>query len=191
MTIGNEYQVVALVDADDKEIGVAEKLDAHKNGGLLHRAFSIILLNDRCQMLLQRRASGKYHCPGMWSNSCCGHPRPGHDIIAEAEMRLQIEIGVTAEISHIGTISYRLPLDNGFTEWELDHVLVGQYSGPVTPNPAEVDDVRWISSHDLKTALKARSQSFTPWFPLILSKGISPSAVNAMMPRRKLTANCC
>jgi isopentenyl-diphosphate delta-isomerase len=123
-------------------------------------------------MLLQRRASGKYHCPGMWSNSCCGHPRPGHDIIAEAGMRLRVEIGVTAGISRIGTVSYRLPLDNDFTEWELDHVLVGHYSGPVTPNPAEVDDVQWVFSDDLKNALKDRSQSFTPWFSLILSKEI-------------------
>ena len=117
MLMGNEHQLVVLVDSDDNEVGVAEKLEAHRNGGLLHRAFSIFLLNDHCQLLLQRRASGKYHCPGMWSNSCCSHPRPGHDTIAEAGMRLQVEIGVTTEINPIGRVSYRLPLDNGLTEW--------------------------------------------------------------------------
>lgn len=170
MKLSDNYLSVVLVDCLDNQVGVAEKLEAHRNGGQLHRAFSIILFNDNCQMLLQRRASGKYHCPGLWSNSCCGHPRPGRDIVSEAKLRLQIEIGVTTEIQHVGTVSYRFSLDNGLTEWELDHLFFGRYTGAVIPNPEEADAVEWLSWRDLQTFLQDCRQSVTPWFPLIMSK---------------------
>jgi len=170
LTFTDNHPSVVLVDFHDNQIGVAEKLEAHRNGGRLHRAFSIFLLNDQCQLLLQRRAPEKYHCPGMWSNSCCGHPRPGRDIVSEAELRLQVEIGVAAEIQHVGTVSYRFQLDNGLTEWELDHLFVGRYTGTVSPNREEVDAVQWISERDLYRLLREYHQSVTPWFSLIMSR---------------------
>ena len=159
---------VVLVDEEDIPQGACAKLDAHKNGGALHRAFSIFILNEECKILLQQRAHSKYHCPGLWSNSCCSHPHPGKVVLEEAVSRLQFELGFTTDLFHIGTCIYRVSVDNGLTEWELDHIFVGDFSGKVSPNSEEVAEVRWIALVELQDTLVSNLSAFTPWLPYIL-----------------------
>lgn len=164
---------VILVDAFDNEIGIQEKLRAHQDGGQLHRAFSIFVVDERDRLLLQRRAKSKYHCPGLWANSCCSHPQPGRSLPACATQRLQEELGFSTPLQKIGAVRYRLPLGGGLTEWEFDHLFLGSYSGPVTPNPCEVEAYRWVRLAELAQQLRQRAQAYTPWlsqiFPLLLA----------------------
>lgn len=159
---------VILVDEHDRALGTQEKLLAHLGGGQLHRAFSIFILDSRGRTLLQRRASGKYHCPGLWSNSCCSHPRPGASLLASARRRLREELGFSAPLREIGSIQYRLRLGGGLTEWEFDHICFGRYQGPVHPNPAEVQEYRWVGVLELGQDVQDHPEHYTPWLPKIL-----------------------
>lgn len=161
----NEF--VILVDSNDLEIGQMEKLEAHEKG-LLHRAFSVICINQQGEILLQQRASNKYHSRNLWTNTCCSHPRPGESIEIAAKRRLQEEMGFSCEVKPLYHFIYFTPLENNLSEHELDHVLIGYYDGEVNPNPEEVQAYRWIQLADLEQEVEQNPEQFTFWFKEII-----------------------
>jgi len=174
---------VILVDKNDRELGTQDKLTAHQDGGQLHRAFSIFIIDDRGRVLLQRRAQGKYHCPGLWANSCCSHPQPGKSLLECSQTRLREELGFSTFLLKIGTVRYRLPLSNGFTEWEFDHIFLGRYNGPAVPNPDEVEACAWVRIDDLAQGMVDHAAHYVPWLPEIF-----PVFRSTMRNRNRLTA---
>lgn len=154
---------VILVDGHDNPVGVMEKLEAH-GAGALHRAFSVFLFDERGRWLLQRRHPDKYHSGGLWTNACCSHPQPGQTILEAAAIRLRQEMGVETELSPLFNFVYRAAFDNGLIEHELDHVLVGDFTGAPLANPAEVCDWRWVEPSALLEELEAHPERFTVWF---------------------------
>ena len=165
-----EDQVI-LVDADDREIGVLGKLAAHERGGTRHRAFSVFIVDPQGRWLLQRRAAGKYHFPGLWTNACCSHPRPGEGTAAAAHRRLREELGFDCPLAERFQFEYKATsAAEGLTEHELDHVFTGEHAGAVAPDPAEVGAVRWVELRALEAELRARPEAFTPWFRLALDR---------------------
>jgi isopentenyl-diphosphate delta-isomerase len=160
---------VVLVDEDDRELGTASKLSVHFDGRL-HRAFSVFVLDGRQRILLQRRAEGKYHSGGLWSNTCCGHPRPGETVDAAARRRLGEEMGLECDLQRAFSFLYRVELGDGLIEHEFDHVLVGHFDGQPTPNLSEVEAWQWIEPTELRTTLDSQPDRFTAWLPLALEK---------------------
>jgi isopentenyl-diphosphate delta-isomerase len=159
---------VILVDESDRELGTEEKLRAHSSG-VLHRAFSVFVTDDRGRVLLQRRSSGKYHSAGLWSNTCCGHPRPGETVASAARRRLLEEMGIACALESRGSFVYRAELDNGLIEHELDHLFVGRFIGNPLPDPAEADGWMWVPLSQAAVDCAARPKQFTVWFPLALA----------------------
>ena len=157
---------VILVDANDNPTGIAEKLAAHEQN-LLHRAFSIFIFRDSPQreLLLQQRALGKYHSPGLWTNTCCSHPRPDESILDAGQRRLQEELNLSANLKDLGWFHYNAHFPNGLSENEIDHVLVGSISADtvIKPNPDEIHAVRWVTVEDLQRELTQQPELFTPW----------------------------
>src|SRR5262245_36737449 len=137
------HERVVLVDENDREIGTEEKLKTHQQG-LLHRAFSIFVLNSEGQLLLQKRAAGKYHSPGLWGNTFCSHPRPGEELEAAVHRRLQAEMGFDCPLKRDFSFVYRVELNNGLIEHEIDHVFSGHHDGDPDANLEEVQDWRWV-----------------------------------------------
>ncbi len=161
-----EDQVI-LVDARDREIGAMGKQAAHENGGTRHRAFSVFIVDARGRWLLQRRSEGKYHFPGLWTNACCSHPRPGEDTLAAAHRRLREELGFDCPLVERFQFEYKARSEaEGLTEHELDHVFTGTYGGEIHPDPDEVGQVRWLAPAALDRELRERPETFTPWFKL-------------------------
>lgn len=156
-------EFVILVDDGDRETGTAEKLDAHVQGAL-HRAFSIIIWDTAGRMLLQQRAASKYHSGGLWTNTCCGHPRPGEDAATAASRRLVEEMGLSCPLTPLGTITYRAEFDNGLTEHEIVHVFRGLHNGAVSPNPEEADGYAWRTLDDVRRDVEAAPQNYSVWF---------------------------
>jgi isopentenyl-diphosphate delta-isomerase len=152
-----------LVDQDDNQIGVEEKLKAHKEGKL-HRAFSIFIFNSNKELLLQKRALRKYHCPGLWTNTCCSHPRPGESTANAARRRLKEEMGFDTQLQEIFSFIYKKDLENGLIEHEYDHVFVGVYDGMIEANSTEVEEYRYARIDDLKKEVHDTYKNFTPWF---------------------------
>ena len=161
---------VILVDENDNQIGTEEKLKAHQNGGKLHRAISVLVFNSKGELLLQRRALSKYHCGGLWANTCCTHPRPGEKAIDAAHRRLKEEMGFDAELKEVFPLLYKAEFNNGLTEWEYDHVFVGHYNGEVKPNTEEVDSYRWISMKELKEDIEKNPAKYAEWFKIIFRR---------------------
>lgn len=161
---------VILVDEQDNQIGTAEKLEVHQQGWRLHRAFSVFVFNEQWQTMLQRRAASKYHCPGLWTNTCCSHPRPGETSLAWASRRLYEEMWFTCPLEEKFSFLYRAEFTNGLTEHEFDHVFVGHYASDPVLNPAEADDWRWISLSELQKEIAAHPDAFTPWLQIIVQK---------------------
>lgn len=158
---------VILVDENDNPIGTAEKLQAHREG-LCHRAFSVFIFCNGL-LLLQQRAQEKYHSPGLWTNTCCSHPRPGEEIISAAQRRLQEEMGLQVALTSVGRFHYIAHFNNGLVENEVDHVLMGIIDQQViTPNSIEVAAYRWVSIADLEKELTHTPQKFTPWLKCAL-----------------------
>ncbi len=157
----DEY--VVLVDEQDQDIGQLEKIEAHELG-LLHRAFSVLLFNDRGELLLQQRAAHKYHSPLLWTNTCCSHQRPNETTLMAAERRLKEEMGMSAPMQTAFKFQYKATLDQGLTEHELDHVLFGYTNQDPNINPEEVAAFRWISMAQLLQELQSKRDSFTIWF---------------------------
>ncbi len=167
---------VVLVDEADSEVGTMEKVAAHTAPGYLHRAVSVCLFDDGGRTLLQRRADGKYHFAGLWSNSCCTHPEPGETAAEAAARRVRQELGVEApELVHRGTVLYRAEDPTaGLVEHELDHVFTGIFTAEPLPDPAEVAEVRWL---DIGPGTDVSGPGFTPWFARVLAvarSGMAP-----------------
>jgi isopentenyl-diphosphate delta-isomerase type 1 len=162
---------VILVDENDKEVGTAEKIQAHRES-LRHRAFSVFIFREKpeLQLLLQQRAEGKYHSSGLWTNTCCSHPRPGEEILVAGQRRLMEEMGFSVPLKSLGWFHYIAHFPNGLSENEIDHVLVGNLdSGEPLPNGDEVQDFRWVSLPDLKNEILENPDRFTPWLALALA----------------------
>jgi isopentenyl-diphosphate delta-isomerase len=158
---------VILVDDSDRPLATCEKLEAHELG-LLHRALSVFVFDTRGRMLLQRRAQGKYHAGGLWSNTCCTHPRPGEPTEAAAHRRLREEMGFGCALAEHFSFTYRIALDNNLIEHEYDHVFTGRYDGDPSPNAEEVAGWRWVDPHWLDKDLKLRPRVYTPWLGFAL-----------------------
>lgn len=161
--------LVVLVDEHDRVIGKAEKLSAHSGGGKLHRAVSVFVFNAKGETLLQRRADGKYHSAGLWSNTCCTHPAPGEEPEAAARRRLKEEMGFDTPLTEGFEFIYRTAVGSGLTEWEYDHVFFGEYNGAVKPNPVEVSDYKWVSLEELLADVKSNPQNYTRWLIILLN----------------------
>jgi len=160
---------VILVDEQDCEIGTFEKLEAHKQG-LLHRAFSVLLFNSKGEVLLQKRSSKKYHSAGLWTNTCCSHPRPGESVQDAAHRRLQEEMGIDATPEFAYSFIYKTTLENGLIEHELDHVLIGSFEGIPHVNNQEVEDWKFESIDWLKKDIISNPEHYTFWFKEILTQ---------------------
>ena len=160
---------VVLVDQKDQEVGLMEKLEAHQKG-LLHRAFSILLFNKNGELLLQKRAQGKYHSGGLWTNTCCSHPRPAEDIKTAAKRRLIEEMGIEATPEFAYKFMYRTKLDDNLIEHELDHVFTGNFDGTPQINASEVEDWKYINLKTLKKDMNERPEAYTYWFRLIMEQ---------------------
>lgn len=156
---------VILVNERDEELGTMEKMQAHERG-ILHRAISIFLFNDKAEMLLQQRATGKYHSGDLWTNACCSHPRPGEAPGTAAVRRLREELGIETTLKKVFDFVYRADLDNGLTEHEFDHVFVGQYNGAVRPNPSEIKDYCYKGMEEIEQSLLTHPHKYTIWFQL-------------------------
>ncbi|MBS1934381.1 MAG: isopentenyl-diphosphate Delta-isomerase [Bacteroidetes bacterium] len=154
---------VVLVNEKDEQLGIMEKMDAHRKA-LLHRAFSVFVFNDEGDMLLQRRAENKYHSGGLWTNACCSHPFPGEDVLTGAQRRLNEELGFTTGLKKIFDFIYKSGFDNGLTEFEFDHVFVGVYNGLVFPNENEVSDYCFMGMEEIEASLKNHPEKFSAWF---------------------------
>ena len=167
---GRDEDFVVLVDQTNAEVGVAPKLDAHRDGRL-HRAVSVVLFDRVGRVLLQQRASAKYHSGGLWSNTCCGHPRPGETPTQAAHRRLSDELGIAdCGLSQVSEFVYYADLGEGLVEHELDHVLVGRWDGQPSPDPAEVSAIRWIEPGRLFVELAAWPGRFTAWTHHVVSR---------------------
>lgn len=167
---------VILVDEHDREIGYEEKLRAHTTPRL-HRAFSIFVTNSRGQILMQQRAVEKYHSPRLWSNTCCGHPRPHEEVSTAARRRLFEEMGVICELHPTCVLRYKLEVGTGLVEHELNHVFVGVFDGVPHHNPAEVAQWRWVEIAELREMRKDPG-SMTPWFECVLDGLLEWTGVN-------------
>ncbi|MDO4976466.1 MAG: isopentenyl-diphosphate Delta-isomerase [Eubacteriales bacterium] len=166
-----ERNEVVLVDMKDRELGLAKKMEVHEKGWL-HRAFSVFLFRGD-ELLLQKRASSKYHCGGLWTNTCCSHPGSGENVKESAIRRLMEEMGIKTEaIEEVHSFVYRATFDNGLTEFEYDHVLVGEYDGPFSLDPEEVDEIRWVKLEELEKDILKQPKAYTPWFLIALKSAV-------------------
>ena len=163
-----EEQVI-LVDQHDKAIGLMPKMEAHEKG-LLHRAFSVFVFNSENKLMLQQRALHKYHSPGLWTNTCCSHQRQGESNIDAGKRRLMEEMGFVTELEETTSFIYKAPFDNGLTEHELDHILIGYYDDTPDLNPDEVADWKWMSLEEVKADIANNPNLYTAWFKIIFEK---------------------
>lgn len=160
---------VVLVNERDEEIGVMEKMEAHEKA-LLHRAFSVFIFNQSGELLLQQRALNKYHSGGLWTNTCCSHPRPNELVAHAATRRLREEMGFEVPLEKVFDFVYQANFDNGLTEHEFDHVFVGYYDGPLEVNAEEVNDYVYRSMDSIQQSLEMHDGMFTAWFEIIFPK---------------------
>ena len=163
---------VILVNEQDECLGTMEKMEAHEKA-LLHRAFSVFLFNEKGEMLLQQRAIQKYHSGGLWTNTCCSHPRPEEESLDAAKRRLVEEMGIVADVKEMFHFIYRAELDQGLTEHELDHVFFGRFNGDFEINKEEVEATRYISKENLLKEVEEAPEQFTEWFKIALPEVMS------------------
>jgi isopentenyl-diphosphate delta-isomerase len=160
---------VIMVDENDRLLGTMDKVEVHKKG-LLHRAFSVFIVNSSNELLLQQRAFGKYHSGGLWSNTCCSHPMPGEDTMTAAHRRLQEEMGFDCGLQHMFSFIYRADVGNGLVENELDHVFTGMYDGPVNPDTTEVNAYQYIPLHQLQPLMLSDPDNFSAWLHIAMPR---------------------
>ena len=163
-----EEQVI-LVDENDNQIGLMPKMEAHEKA-LLHRAFSVFVFNDNNELMLQQRALHKYHSPGLWTNTCCSHQRDGETNLEAGKRRLQEEMGFVTELEETTSFIYKAPFDNGLTEHEYDHIMIGYYNDEPNINEAEVADWKWMNLEDVKVDIALHPKKYTAWFKIIFDK---------------------
>ena len=156
---------VILVDKNDNQVGLMPKLEAHEKG-FLHRAFSVFIFNNKYQLLLQKRASSKYHSGGLWTNTCCSHPREDEDILDAANRRLDEEMGIKTSLRKVYDFIYEAKLDNNLIEHEFDHVFYGLYDEDPIINKDEVDDFKWIDMETLNDSIINNGDNYTVWFKI-------------------------
>jgi isopentenyl-diphosphate Delta-isomerase len=154
---------IVLVDEQDRAVGVEEKIRVHQLGAL-HRAFSVFVVNAEDQLMMQRRALTKYHSRGLWSNTCCGHPRPDELLEQAARRRLKEEMGFDSPLTELFAFVYRAELEDGLVENEYDHVLLGCFEGIPEPDPAEVVEWKWVNLATLSVDIEEHPESYTYWF---------------------------
>ena len=160
---------VILVNELDEPIGLMPKLEAHQKA-VLHRAFSVFVLNDQNEIMLQQRAHHKYHSPLLWTNTCCSHQRNGETNIEAGSRRLFEEMGFQTDLKELFHFIYKAPFDNGLTEHELDHVMIGYYNGSPNINHEEVEDWKWMKIEDVKTDMLVNAAIYTVWFRIIFDE---------------------
>jgi isopentenyl-diphosphate delta-isomerase len=164
-----EEEKVILVNSNDEPIGLMPKMEAHEKA-VLHRAFSVFVVNDKNELMLQQRALEKYHSPGLWTNTCCSHQRDGEGNIEAGLRRLDEEMGFTTPLEYLFNFIYKAPFDNGLTEHELDHVMLGRYEGDPVINPEEVASWKWMNIEEINSDLKNNPDSYTVWFAIIFDR---------------------
>jgi isopentenyl-diphosphate Delta-isomerase len=164
-----KQEFVILVDENDSETGIMEKMEAHRKA-LLHRAISVFIFNSKGEWLLQQRAFDKYHSGGLWTNACCSHPSPGETTMAAAIRRLNEEMGMEARLQSLFRFQYQATLENGITEHEVDHVFIGISDSEPVINQGEANDWRYVSTHHLSEEMIAAPESFTVWFKIIFEQ---------------------
>ncbi len=162
-------EIVILVNESDVQLGLMPKMEAHEKG-VLHRAFSVFIFNTKNELMLQQRDHRKYHSPGLWTNTCCSHQREGEENIAAGKRRLKEEMGFTTDLQETISFIYKVPFDNGLTEHEYDHVLIGKYDAPPKPNPREVVSWKWMPLDDIREDMALNPENYTAWFKIIFDK---------------------
>lgn len=165
--MNQEY--VILVNEQDQVIGQMEKIEAHEKA-VLHRAFSVFILNDKNEIMLQQRAKSKYHSPLLWTNTCCSHQRINESNVQAGKRRLQEEMGFDTELKELFHFIYKAPFDNGLTEHELDHVMIGYFNDEPQINPNEVESWKWSSVEAIKNDMQDNPDEYTVWFKIIFDK---------------------
>jgi len=171
---------VILVDVDDCEIGVMEKMEAHKQA-VLHRAFSVFLFNRQGKMLLQQRALTKYHSAGLWTNTCCSHPRPGEILENAVSRRLMEEMGISAKVSKAFDFIYQAELPDHLNEHEFDHVFIGNFDDEVRPNHLEVANFVYQSIEEIEANLQSHPEKYTVWFKIAFPKVVEWYQTNSSL----------
>ena len=161
--------MVILVDEKDNPVGTMPKMEAHEKA-MLHRAFSVFILNANDEVLLQQRANDKYHSAGLWTNTCCSHPHPGEDTLGAARRRLKEEMGMEADLQFVFKFMYKAPFDNLLTEHEIDHVFIGKTDQLPVINPEEVASYKYMKPEDIKLDMEQNPQSYTVWFRIIFNE---------------------
>ena len=164
-----EEENVILVNQNDEQIGLMPKMEAHEKA-VLHRAFSVFVLNDKNEIMLQQRASQKYHSPLLWTNTCCSHQRDGETNIQAGTRRLFEEMGFETGLKELFHFIYKAPFDNGLTEHELDHVMIGYYNEEPKINPDEVESWKWMSIEDVAKDIQLQPEIYTVWFKIIFDE---------------------
>ena len=160
---------VILVDEHDNQIGLMPKMEAHEKA-VLHRAFSVFIFNDEGELMLQQRAAHKYHSPLLWTNTCCSHQRDGESNIEAGKRRLIEEMGFKTNLKEIFSFVYKAPFDNGLTEHELDHVMIGNFNGTPKINPDEVASYKWMTLEEVKKDIELQPNIYTAWFKIIFKE---------------------
>jgi isopentenyl-diphosphate delta-isomerase len=160
---------VILVDVLDNQLGLMPKMEAHEKA-VLHRAFSVFIFNDKGELMLQQRAAHKYHSPLLWTNTCCSHQRDGESNIEAGKRRLIEEMGFKTNLKEVFSFVYKAPFDNGLTEHELDHVMIGNFNGPPTINPDEVASYKWMTLEAVKKDIELQPNIYTAWFKIIFKE---------------------
>jgi isopentenyl-diphosphate delta-isomerase len=160
---------VVLVNEKDEQIGLMPKMEAHEKA-VLHRAFSVFIFNNKKELMLQQRALTKYHSPGLWTNTCCSHQRDGESNLQAGKRRLQEEMGFVTELNETTSFIYKAPFDNGLTEHEFDHIMVGYYNDAPVINPAEVESWKWMLVDHVKDDIAKHPEEYTEWFKIIFEK---------------------
>lgn len=163
-----EEQVI-LVNENDEQIGLMPKQEAHEKA-VLHRAFSVFIFNEQNELMLQQRALHKYHSPGLWTNTCCSHQRDGESSLEAGKRRLQEEMGFTTNLKETTSFIYKAPFDNGLTEYEYDHILVGSYNKEPKINSEEAASWKWMSMKNIQDDIKSNPKNYTAWFKIIFEK---------------------
>ncbi len=162
-----EEQVI-LVNENDEKVGLMPKMEAHEKA-VLHRAFSVFIFNNKDELLLQQRAASKYHSPLLWTNTCCSHQRDGESNIEAGKRRLEEEMGFVCDLKEVTWFIYKAPFDNGLTEHELDHIMVGYYNQNPVINPEEVANFKWMHMQDVRKDIAKNPQNYTAWFKIIFA----------------------